>query len=219
VRGGNKAIEWARKHLRWPAGYCLQWVRMCFDVAARYYDANEGWRNAQYKHRTSSGQHCPRGVPVWWTNSTHGHVALSVGDGYCINTDAGGAGVCARVKIDDLTRRWGLRFEGWSEDINGVRVYNPKAGEPAAGWERVRPSAVQLGKRNKDVEVVARRLVAKLGDKHGMDLSDRWKDYFGRRKQAAYREWQERLGFDGPDADGIPGPYSLRKLGLEVVDG
>lgn len=212
-------IKWARDHMSWPEGFCLQWVRSCFSVDARYFDAAEAWNEAGRRHRTNSGKHCPRGVPVWWTggSSGHGHVALSVGGGYCLSTDAAGSGKCAKVKIDDLTANWGLDFRGWSEDINGARVYDPKPGAPAKGWERVKLSAIGPKQRNKDVEVVKRRLLAKLGDKHDLNMDD-LKDFWGENMTTAYQAWQERLGFTGKDADGLPGRESLKRLGLEVVD-
>lgn len=217
TRTGNDAVAWARNHMRWPQGYCLQYVRTCFDVGSKYYDATTAWENARYKHRTENGGACPRAVPIWWTggSSGHGHVALSIGGGMCISTDAAGPGKNARININELTRRWGLNFQGWTEDINGVRVYDSKAGKPAAGWERVRLTALGPGKRNKDVEVVERRLLAKGFHKPGepINVDGLW----GNRVTDAYREWQKRLGFTGSDANGMPGHYSLRKLGLEVV--
>jgi hypothetical protein len=215
----TEPIAWARENMSWPQGYCLQWVRNCFGVAARYYDAAEAWDQAERKHRTNKGRHCPRNVPVWWTggSSGHGHVALSVGGGYCISTDAAGPGRNAKVRIDDLTTQWGLNFRGWSEDINGVRVYDSKPSKPAKGWERVKLSAIGPKQRNRDVEVVKRRLHAKFGDKYDLDM-DEFKDYWGEHMTEAYQAWQERLGFTGKDADGRPGAQSLRKLGLTVVD-
>lgn len=182
-------------------------------------DATEAWDKAERKHRTNSGKHCPRNVPVWWTGGSagHGHVALSVGNGHCISTDAAGPGKNAKVRIDDLTSRWGLNFRGWSEDINGVRVYDPKPRKPAAGWERVKLSAIGPKKRNKDVEVVKRRLHDKFGDRFDLNLGD-LKDYWGDEMTKAYQAWQERLGYTGKDADGRPGPNSLKKLGLTIVD-
>jgi hypothetical protein len=38
---------------------------------------------------------------------------------------------------------------------------------------------------------------------------------FGTVTIKAYAQWQRRLGFSGADADGIPGPDSLKKLGLK----
>jgi peptidoglycan hydrolase-like protein with peptidoglycan-binding domain len=38
--------------------------------------------------------------------------------------------------------------------------------------------------------------------------------YFGTRTKLAVQEFQESLGFSGDNADGIPGPTTLRRLGL-----
>lgn len=222
TRFGNAAIKWARDHMRWQEGYCLQWVRSCFNVGSLYYDAAEGWDRARYKHRVNHGKAVPRGVPVWWTggSSGHGHIALSVGDGYCLSTDAGGAGKVAKVSIDDLTRRWGIHLVGWSEDINAVRVFNPRKGKPAAGWERVRESAVGPGRpASKDQEVVKRRIAQKMGaEKYGLNMDSQHVDSWGPGMTVAYAAWQERLGLPQRYCDGRPGSFSLRKLGLEVVE-
>lgn len=217
TRYGNDAIAWARDHMTWPQGYCLQWVRSCFDVGSHFASATDAWEGADRKHPTERGSAVPRGAPCYWTGGSqgYGHIALGVGKGYCLSTDAGGAGHVAKVKIDVLTSRWGLNFRGWAEDVNEVQVVNPKEGKPAAGWERVRISAVGPGKRNKDVEVVKRRLIQKVGNERELNTRE-FKDYWGNDMTGAYREWQRRLGFSGRDADGMPGHYSLRKLGLEV---
>jgi peptidoglycan hydrolase-like protein with peptidoglycan-binding domain len=38
--------------------------------------------------------------------------------------------------------------------------------------------------------------------------------YFGTRTKLAVQQFQESLGFSGDQADGIPGPTTLRRLGL-----
>src|SRR5690606_3445553 len=75
-----------------------------------------------------SGGKAPRGAPVYWTGGSrgYGHIALGLGKGYCLSTDAGGSGRVAKIKIDKLTAWWGHHFQGWAEDVNGVRVYNRK---------------------------------------------------------------------------------------------
>jgi hypothetical protein len=215
----SEPVKWARNHMRWEQGFCLQWVRSAFSVDSRFASASVAWREAKRKHPTNSGRHCPRNVPVWWTGGSQGfgHVAISVGDGRCLSTDAGGPGRVAKVDIDALTRRWGLNFQGWSEDINDVRVYDPHPGRPALGWERVKLSALRRNAHNKDIEVVKRRLHAKLGNRFDLNL-DKFDDFWGDRMTVAYKAWQHRLGFTGNDADGRPGRQSLQKLGLTVVD-
>ncbi|MFB7512402.1 peptidoglycan-binding protein [Streptomyces sp. NPDC056144] len=59
-----------------------------------------------------------------------------------------------------------------------------------------------------DVLPVERALVAE-----GL-LAAPWADgSFGTRTKAAYAAWQRRCGFTGPDADGVPGEGTLRRLG------
>lgn len=59
-----------------------------------------------------------------------------------------------------------------------------------------------------DVLPVERALAAEgLLNAHFVDGS------FGSLTVTAYREWQQRLGYSGSDADGIPGQISLSKLG------
>jgi len=216
IRTGAKLFLWIRSHRKWPAGYCLQYTRTAFNVGAKYPDASTGWRNAKYKHTSYPP---PRGVPVWWTGGSkgHGHVAVSAGKGKCWSTDAKGATNVAKVDIRELTRRWGLRYEGWSEDINGVRVYDANRGKPAKGWENVRLSALGPGKNNNDVWVVKRRLAKKVG-KGGMHLTGKYKKYWGEATTKAYARWQRQLGFRGTAADGLPGRQSLEALNLNVID-
>jgi hypothetical protein len=64
----------------------------------------------------------------------HGHIAISAGDGDCYTTDYPESGRWGWTKIDTLTRRWGLDFQGWTEDLNGYRVWSepepPKPPKP-----------------------------------------------------------------------------------------
>jgi len=219
TRTGNDAIKWARDHMRWPEGYCLQWVRTCFDVGSHFGSASDAWEGADYKHPTERGSAVPRATPCYWTGGSqgYGHIALGVGKGYCLSTDAGGAGKVAKVKIDLLTARWGLNFRGWAEDVNEVRVKNPQAGQPAEGFDRIRISAVGPGKNNKDVHAVKKALRQKMGNEYDMNF-ETFVEFWGNGTTKAYRDWQRRLGFSGRSADGVPGEYSLRKLGLKVVE-
>jgi hypothetical protein len=59
-----------------------------------------------------------------------------------------------------------------------------------------------------EVNVVARGLKA-LGYKGFSLTNGKW----GIGKRRAYAKWQRSLGYKGKDADGKPGPVSLRKLG------
>lgn len=73
-------------------------------------------------------------------------------------------------------------------------------------------SKVRPGKKNRHIRRVQRRLNRRLG---GRDLPIT--GYYGKMTRAAYRRWQEKLGYSGRDADGVAGRKSLEKLGFRVI--
>lgn len=111
------------------SGYCLIFVRTALGVGAKYSTAANAWWGAKHKHVVSEGRGIPRGVPVFWTGGSHGygHVALSRGDGTCWTTDFVRPGKVDVAHIDQITDGWHLHLAGWSEDLNGVRVYTAPA--------------------------------------------------------------------------------------------
>lgn len=141
MRTGNAAITWARENRnRAPAGHgstyagqsrtwyrmCLQYVRLSYGIPGGTANAGLAWDRAQHKHRTDNSSSIPRGVPVFWElPSVADHVALSAGDGWCWSNDVQTPGKCNKVRIDDITRAWNGTLLGWTEDLNGVRVWTP----------------------------------------------------------------------------------------------
>jgi hypothetical protein len=154
---------------------------------------------------------------VYWTGGSQGfgHIAIGTGNGNCWSTDAGGSGVVAKVNIDELTARWGIAFQGWAEDVNGVRVFDATPHKKNGGGkekETVRLKQLQPDPRE-DVRQVQRALKRRLPkETKGMPVDG----FFGPLTQEAYAAWQRRCGFRGSDADGLPGPLSLQRLGFAV---
>lgn len=148
MRTGPDAIEHGRRQIDAPTRswdrLCLMFVRTCFGVAARHPDAITAWEHAEHKTGRTPVEEIPAGVPVWWRGGTWGHVALSVGDGYCLSNDILRRGDIDLVRIDLITERWGFAFLGWSTDINGRIVYEaprPAPSKPApAAREGVFPT-------------------------------------------------------------------------------
>jgi hypothetical protein len=190
------------------AGLCLAFARSCYGVPARHRSAATAWAAAR---RRRGDRKAPLGAPVWWTGGAkgYGHVALSRGDGTVWSTDVRRRGKVDVVPIGAITKAWGLSFGGWSADLNGAVVV------PAVGLDAVRaaartdPAAAQgHAAHGADVLLVERALADE-----GL-LALRWVDgSFGTQAVAAYRRWQQRLGYRGTDADGIPGRASLTRLG------
>lgn len=130
VRSATEAIAWAKRQITNPSklypSLCLQFTRLCFNVGPKHPDAEEAWNKAQWKHQTTNAKSIPAGVPVFWrTRSPYDHVALSIGGGKCISTDIKRRGKVDIVDIDTITKAWGGPLLGWTEDVNGVRVFFP----------------------------------------------------------------------------------------------
>lgn len=204
-----KARLWSKTGHWCGVGMCLATVRQYYGVPSGVPTAAASYFMSNHKRGVSSGSAVPRGVPVYWTGGSRGagHIAISVGGGYCLSTDWKRAGKIDYAKIDDITRAWNLDFRGYTWEVNGRQVWAPPA--PIG---TVRLSNLKPGKRNKDVLQLKKRLHAK-GYKGFILKSDK----FGAGTRAAYRKYQQHLGYSGSDADGIPGKSSLRKLGFRVL--
>ena len=168
VRMGKAAVDFAAGQVGNPSrnwtGICLIFVRNCFNVGPVNPDAHAGYRAAKFKHGTAGTP--PLGVPVWWTGGQHGHVAISTGDGNCFSSDIKRKGKIDKVPISLITRRWGMLYRGWTEDINGVRIWRPGAPSlPAVDLSNVREAATKdqfrppgQGLHESDVIIVERAL-------------------------------------------------------------
>lgn len=119
-------------------GLCMMFTRMMYGIPAvgdvdrdGDADAVDGWKSAKHKHPTSNPHDIPRGVPVFWSGGPngYGHAAPSVGGGQMWSTDIERRGKVDLAPIAEVERKWGLKLLGWTEDINGVRVYTPPTKE------------------------------------------------------------------------------------------
>lgn len=120
------------------SGYCETFTRSCFGFAAKYGSARLAYLASKAAGKIHTDTSPPPGVPVFWditygTNAPYDHVAVSVGGGYCVSTSAGPGRTVAKVRISDLTKRWGMTYRGWGEWYHGVRVYTPPK-KPAKKW-------------------------------------------------------------------------------------
>lgn len=131
----RRAPEWLRRVralARAPrptteVGMCLRETREVLGVGAAALDAIGAWKAARFKHPTVlDHSRIPAGVPIFWAGGSagHGHVAIAAKKrGYCWSVDKKRPGHWDRVPIDSITHDWRLQFLGWTEDLNGVRVY------------------------------------------------------------------------------------------------
>lgn len=143
---------------RFDTGLCLQRVRLCYGVAAKYPDAATAWKYAVHKHTNSLSM---RGALVFWTGGSKdfGHIAIATGDGYCWSTDAKRPGYFDRVPIDSIAEKWDMTYVGWTEDVNGVRVITVPRN---TRWARVRKALLEVLNSEDAVAIKRRRVRAFL---------------------------------------------------------
>jgi len=162
TRMGREAILWALSQTRWsPPGMCQQFTRMSFGVGSGFPSAQAAWDGAQKKHPTKDRNSVPPGVPVYFAGGSkgYGHAAVSLGKGLVRSTDWPSAYAVGTARITDLERSWGQRFLGWTEDVNGVTVWEkPKQRTPHI------TSALRLKDDDDDFRRSLRHIVAD-GDK------------------------------------------------------
>lgn len=126
----NSAVKVARlrsksDHPTSEAGMCLREVRECFGVGPAADDAAQAWADAKHKHHETDPHKIPRNVPVFWTGGSHGHghIAIGTGDSRVWSTDILRSGYFDRVPVTAIHEKWGLTLVGWTEDLNGERVW------------------------------------------------------------------------------------------------
>lgn len=129
TRTGQAAIDAANAHVgvdMAAAGYCLQFTRECFDVAALYGSAIDAWNGARVRH--PGDRNPPPAVPVYFsTPSVYDHVAIRTEGSNVVSTF--NEEVRRFSSIADIERQFSGTYLGWAEDINGVTVYAPDEGE------------------------------------------------------------------------------------------
>lgn len=164
------------------AGWCERFVRECFGFPARYSSALLAWGATKRRHGDINN--APAGVPIFWRlhpanpNYGLGHVALSVGGGYCISTSVGPGGSIGKVRTADLTRAWGMTPLGWTEDYHGRTVW-PEASKGTKKKEDWLAMATK-----KDVEAAVDRVVRPIVAMHTTKLHQAFQ-----RDLAALGEW------------------------------
>lgn len=121
---GRTAVRWASGRSYWPTRTCMVFVRTALRVGPRYATPRIAWRAAGHRHRTTFAR-IPAGVPVYTAGrSAPGHIVLSLGNGMVRSTDWPRPGRVGTVSLSRLLSSWGHRYVGWSEDLNGVRVWH-----------------------------------------------------------------------------------------------
>lgn len=189
-----EALAKSRAITRGYGNMCLQFVRVCYGIGARYPSAISAWNNATTKHTRSgtdlSGM--PLGAPIFFApnGSPYGHVAVYAGNGMMRTTNS-----ATNLIHTAQVSRWvasGYRLLGWTEDLNGVKIRG-LAPVSAGAAPRAGNTLPLLRRGSTGPYVKLWQQVLGVG----ADGS------FGPRTDEATRAWQRAHGLA---ADGLVGP-------------
>lgn len=117
-------------------GLCLKNVRYGFGIAPKYGTAFQAALHAGDLKVVPRKGSKVRNRPVFWSGGSHGYGHIAVLDGCtkvgrnarCWTTDwpnpvTGRAdGKFRRVRVDTISKRWGLTLMGYADRLNGVDI-------------------------------------------------------------------------------------------------
>lgn len=136
------------------------------------FDAVDGWLSEPADARHPNDRSPRIGYPVSYIGGSNGngHRALYLGNGLIRSTDLPFLGHVGTVPLTEPERRWGLRYVGWSETIDGLKIphdaeVDPDKREPRKGTklykalEKIRDARNAAKKRGQTEKVVQLNLV------------------------------------------------------------
>lgn len=119
------------------AGYCLRFTQSVFGAPVKYPTAWDAWLAVDGKHqdRNMPNTDVPIFFESWGTYSGQyrnwGHAAVyQASTGRVFSSPGSGYGNLWFASITEAEQRWGMRYVGWSEYLNGMQITN-YTGDPA----------------------------------------------------------------------------------------
>lgn len=103
-------------------GMCLHYAGLVFGISSGPDTAWKAWQQTQFKH---TDQNFPSGVsfPVWFSGAGGaGHVAVYTPNGIYSSPYSLASGHNVLSSIAQVEKLYGVKYVGWSEDIEGKRV-------------------------------------------------------------------------------------------------
>jgi hypothetical protein len=153
----DEAVNNARRSVTCAPGMCLMYTRTWLEIPSGSYSAADAWHDSQHKHRGDISP--PKGVPIMWTGGSRGfgHIGLSVGHGRFRGTDMPYTGGVSEQSILWVGQHWGQKYEGWTEDLNGILIpYVNNAKPEPSKYARGEVLVAKLHKGQKNSDSVGR---------------------------------------------------------------
>lgn len=123
-------------------GMCEKFTRTCYGYPAAYASANDAYLASRAAGGvvSSSGSDAPAGAVFFWdittgSNAPYDHIAPVVATGVVASTSAGPNRTVARVRIADLTTRWGMKPRGFGFIYHGKTILTKSSGGNTTGGD------------------------------------------------------------------------------------
>lgn len=120
VPSADVACQNANAQSSCDPGYCLKNVRQWHGIPSREADAADAWATATGKH--AGDKHPPRGAPIFWTGGSSGHGHIAIARGNDMRTTDKPTGKVGNDNGAYPKSQWGLKYVGWAEGYNGVKI-------------------------------------------------------------------------------------------------
>ena len=198
----NEAINNANRYGTCTIGRCLQYSRTWLEIDPRYPSATVAWNEANVRHTDRNPKD---GAPVFWTGGSHGygHIALHTRNGRIRSTDVLSGGLVSTVTLSWFDTHWpGLKYVGWTEDVNGITI--PYLKGDGTDWRATGDVYVaKLHQGVTDSDSVARlRWRLTNHDKMPDNRKPGYGSTYGDKTVTAVRYWIENI--DGKHGEGGP---------------
>lgn len=113
----TQAIAKAKSVKTWAVGMCDNFVANMYGYGSSgYATAVKNWQATPGTLKHPGDWNAPAGALMYWGGGSTGagHVAISLGNGSIISTDATGPGVVGQISARTPTDKWGHPYLGWA---------------------------------------------------------------------------------------------------------
>jgi cell wall-associated NlpC family hydrolase len=112
-----QALAKAKTVKTWTVGMCDNFVAQMYGFGSSgYATAVKNWQATPAKLKHGGDWNAPAGALMYWSGGSTGagHVAISLGNGNIISTDATGPGKVGTIPARTPTDKWGHPYLGWT---------------------------------------------------------------------------------------------------------